>query len=65
MEPDQSGRVLSPEEQQARLDNHYGYCTLPPDHDGPCGTGRVSSFTRDVRDGLRDFWHWMREVVLW
>lgn len=22
---------------QARLDNHYGYCTSPPDHDGPCG----------------------------
>lgn len=19
-----------------RLDNHYGYCTLPPEHDGPC-----------------------------
>lgn len=22
--------------QSARLDNHYGYCTLDPDHSGPC-----------------------------
>lgn len=34
-----SDRTRTPDEEQARLDNHYGYCTLPPDHDGPCAPG--------------------------
>lgn len=32
-------RTRTTDEEQARLDNHYGYCTLPPDHDGPCAAG--------------------------
>lgn len=27
--------------EQARADNHYGYCTLEPLHDGPCASGEV------------------------
>lgn len=49
--PEQPGRARTPDEERERLDNHYGYCTLPPDHDGPCASGRghSSTMTHEVR----------------